>query len=248
MERKDVLVNWGDALPGLPLNYFADQLPAAYLRDQTGMNHADFPVLRRCEVQAKIRRGCFAGAVSILRDLIAGSAPDSDAAIPGGRESEYEGGWLGWQLPAAFRARYDRDFHRHMLALATSLWERMEDGTFTVPWCTAEELLLGIILSDYARRLESVELKPGIVDLDELWLEDDDYLLLYNIEIAERDDVLMALQSQIDTANLDFAWWFKPFEKSYRIPEPTSEFVLRRILGLPLLRNIPNTTDQDPAK
>lgn len=38
---------WADELPGLSLNYFADDLPAALLRDGTGKRPNDFPVLRR---------------------------------------------------------------------------------------------------------------------------------------------------------------------------------------------------------
>jgi hypothetical protein len=110
-----------------------------------------------------------------------------------------------------------------MLALTISLWDRMEDGTFTGPWCTAEEILLGYILSQYACWLGSADLEPGCVDLDELWLQDDDYLLLYNSEIAENDGVLRALAEQLFTVNLDFASWFKPFNKAYKIPRPTSE-------------------------
>ena len=98
-----------------------------------------------------------------------------------------------------------------MLDLTTSLWNRMEGGTFTSPCCTAEEILIGIILSDYGCWLGSAELEPGIVDLDGRWLQDDDYLLLYNDEIAGSEDVLKALKEQLFTVNLDFASWFKPF-------------------------------------
>jgi hypothetical protein len=219
--RKEVLVGWGDELPGLHLNLFADELPAAYLRDQTGKSPEDFPVLRKCEVRAKIRRGCFAEALSVVRGMIADSP----------LYAEQEVGWLGAMLPPAFRARYDRDFHRRMLAFTISLWDRMEDGTFTEPGCTAEEILLGIILAEYALRLGSAELEPGFVDLDSYWLEDDDYLLLYNSEIAKRDDVLAVLADEFYAFNLDFASWFKPFEEAFQIPGPTAESALRRING-----------------
>ena len=219
--RSEVLAGWGDELPGLPLNYFADELPAAYLRDQTGKSPGDFPVLRRCETRAKIRRGCWAGALSTAQGMIAANTPDAGD----------EAGWFGSQLPSAFYARYDRDFHRQMLALTISLWDRMEAGTFTGPWCTAEEILLGYVLGQYACWLGSAELEPGVEDLDELWLQDDDYLLLYNSEIAENDEVLKALAEQLLTVNLDFASWFKPFNKAYKIPRPTSETTLRRING-----------------
>ena len=216
---------WGDELPGLSLNYFADELPAAYLR-QTRKSPQDFPVLRRCEVRAKIRRGCWASAVSAAPEMIAADIYYADRAGP-----VHKLGWLVSQLPAAFRAGYDRDFHRHMLALAIRVRESMKDDTFVRPWCTAEEILLGIILDDYALRLRSAELEPGYYDLDDLWLEDEDYLLLYNSEIAQREDVLKALESQLFTVNLDFASWFKPFSKSHQIPGPTSERVLLRING-----------------
>ena len=107
----------------------------------------------------------------------------------------------------------------------------MEAGTFTGPWCTAEEILLGYVLGQYDCWLGSAELEPGCVDLDELWLQDDDYLLLYNSEIAENDEVLRALAEQLFTVNLDFASWFKPFDKAYEIPPPTSEATLRGING-----------------
>ena len=219
--RSQVLTSWGDELPGLPLNYFADELPAAYLRDQTDKSPGDFPVLRRCEIRAKIRRGCWAGALSCARDEIAANTPDAGD----------EAGWFGSQLPAAFYARYDRDFHRQMLALTISMWERMEAGTFTGPWCTAEEILLGYVLGQYACWLGSAEMEPGHVDLDGLWLQDDDYLLLYNSEIAENEYVLKALAEQLYTVNLDFASWFKSFNKAYKIPRPTSEAALCRING-----------------
>jgi hypothetical protein len=219
--RKEVLVSWGGELPGLHLNLFADELPAAYLRDQTGKRGPeDFPVLRRCEVRAKIRRGCFAEALSVVRDMIA------DSPFYAEQES-----WLGAMLPAAFQARYDRDFHRRMLALTISLWDRMEDGTFTEPGCTAEEILLGIVLAQYALRLGSAELELGFVDLDSYWLEDDDYLFLYNSEIAERDDVLAVLADEFYAFNLDFASWFKPFDEAFPIPGPTAKSALRRVNG-----------------
>ena len=41
--------------------------------------------------------------------------------------------------------------------------------------------------------------------------------------------VLKALAEQLFTVNLDFASWFKPFNKAYKIPRPTSEAALRRI-------------------
>jgi hypothetical protein len=219
--RKEVLNSWGDELPGLHLNLFADELPAAYFRFPIGKGPEDFPVLRRAVVRAKVRRGCFAEALSVVRDMIATST----------LYIEDDSGWLSGVLPAAFRARYDLDFHRQMLALTTSLWERMEDGTFIEPWCTAEEILLGIVLIEYELRLGSAELETGIVDLDSYWLEDDDYQLLYNSEIAERDDVLTALADELYTVNLDFASWFKPFRNSFPIPAPTSESELRRING-----------------
>lgn len=219
--RSEVLVDWGDELPGLPLNYFADQLPAAYLRDQARKSPGDFPVLRRCETRAKIRRGCWAGALSCARDMIAANTPDAGD----------EAGGFGSQLPSAFHARYDRDFHRQMLALTISMWDRMEDGTFTEPWCTAEEILLGYVLGQYDCWLGSAELEPGYEDLDSLWLQDDDYFLLYNSEIAENDEVLRALAEQLFTVNLDFASWFKPFNEADKIPPPTSEAALRRING-----------------
>ena len=67
--------------------------------------------------------------------------------------------------------------------------------------------------------------------MTKLWLQDDDDLLLYNSEIAENDEVLKALAEQLFTVNLDFASWFKPFNKAYKIPRPTSEATFRRILG-----------------
>ena len=217
--RSQLLTSWGDELPSLPLNYFADELPAAYLRDQAGKGPGGFPVLRRCEIRAKMRRGCWAGALSDARDVI---AADTNFAGDGA-------GWFSSQLPEAFYARYDRDFHRQMLALTISLRDRMEAGTFSGLWCTAEEILLGFIFGYYAGWLWSAELEPGCVDLHGLWLQDDDYLLLYNPEIAENEYVLKALAEQLFTVNLDFASWFKPFNKAYKIPRPTSEAALRRI-------------------
>ena len=70
---------WGDELPGLSLNYFADELPAAYLR-QTRKSPQDFPVLRRCEARAKIRRGCWASAVSAAPEMIAADIYYADRA------------------------------------------------------------------------------------------------------------------------------------------------------------------------
>ena len=86
-------------------------------------------------------------------------------------------------------------------------------------------------MSQYACWLGSAELEPGHLDLDELWLQDDYYLLLYNSEIAENEYVLRALAEQLYTVNLDFASWFKPFNNAYKIPPPTSESTLRRING-----------------
>lgn len=228
--RKQVLADWGDDLTAVSLNYFADELPDAYHHDETGKSVADFPVLPKCETSARIRRASFAGVLDGAQDAIAAEIYFYDEAVLEGRDSEYEWGWA-YQLPAAFRAGYDRDFHRHMLALAIDVWERMEAGTFIVPCCTAEELLLAIIFDDYAAWLRGLELKPGHADLDEQWTSDDDYLLLYNSEIAQRVDVLEGLESQLDTANLDFGAWFEPFYGSCPVPDPISELELRAFNG-----------------
>ena len=67
------------------------------------------------------------------------------------------------------------------------------------------------------------------MDLDDYWLEDEDYRFLYNNQIAERDDVMAALAEELHTLNLDFASWFKPFNESFHIPSPTSMEELLRI-------------------
>jgi hypothetical protein len=224
-ERKHFAV-WAAELPGLSLNYFADELPAAYLRDRTGKPPKDFPVLRRCEVRARVRRGCFASAVSAAPDMIAADVSYADRAGP-----VHEVGWLVSQLPVAFRAGYDRTFHRRMLALAIRMWEGMKDGTFVLPSCTAEEILIGIILDRYALELGLADLGPGYLDLEDLFLEDMDFLMLYNIVVAQRPDVLTALGSELLTVNLGFALWFEPFRKSQKVPGPASERVLREING-----------------
>lgn len=217
---------WANELPGLSLNYFADELPAAFHRDRTGKRPQDFPVLRRCEARARVRRGCWAEAVSEAHIWIAADVCSID----------WEGpvravGWLVSQLPAAFRGQYGRDFHRRMLALAIRVWDGMKDGTFALPWCTAEEILIGIMLDGYALRLQTADLEPGYLDLEDLFLEDMDYLMLYNIEIAQREDVLTALESELFAVNLGFASWFKPFRKSQKIPGPAPERVLTEING-----------------
>jgi len=224
-ERKHFAL-WARELPGLSLNHFADELPAAYLRGRTGKRPRDFPVLKRCEVRALIRRGCFASAVSAAPDLIAADVYYADRAGP-----VHEVGWLVSQLPVAFRAGYDRDFHRRMLALAIRMWEGMKDGTFVLPSCTAEEILIGIILDRYALELGLADLGPGYLDLEDLFLEDMDYLMLYDIEIAQRPDVLTAVERELFMVNLGFASWFEPFRKSQKVPGPASERVLRGING-----------------
>ena len=62
-------------------------------------------------------------------------------------------------------------------------------------------------------------------------MEDEDYLLLYNSEIAQREDVLTALESELFAVNLGFASWFEPFRKSQNIPGPVPERVLTEING-----------------
>lgn len=212
-----------EALPGMHR-----RLPAGYYGYST---MGELPVLRKCETRAKIRRGCFAQALFYTRDSIASDIYSFDEAVREGRGPEYEWGWAA-RLPATFRTRYDREFHRRMLSLTVSLWDRMAAGSFDVPWCwcTAEEILLSILLDDYALLLGTVELQPGFVDLDELWLIDDDYLMLYNSDIAEREDVLISLEGQFDTANLDFASWFLPFREACQIPGPISELELCKII------------------
>lgn len=178
------------------------------------------------EVRARIRRGCWASAVSDAPDMIAADIYYADRAGP-----VHELGWLVRQLPVAFRARYDRVFRRRMLALALRVWEGMKDGSFTLPCCTAEEILLGIILDGYALRLGSADLGPACLDLEDLFLEDMDYLMLYNVEIAQREDVLKVLEGELLAVNLAFASWFEPFRKSQKVPGPTSESVLVGING-----------------
>lgn len=230
--RRETLKDWGDELPGLHLNYFADELPAVYHRDQSARSVEDVPVLRRCEIRARTRRGCFASAVSAARDVIAAEILFFDQAVQEGQEADYEWGWASHDLPRAFCERYDRDFHRRMLAHTLSLWERMASGTFTVPWCTAEELLLSTLLDDYAVRLGALELEPGWVDLEEVWFVDHDFMLLFDGMIAEREEVLAALSNQGDMA-LEFDAWFLPFRfaESTSSLDPTPELVLREING-----------------
>jgi len=227
--RRDIFEDWGEDLPGLSLNLFADELPAAYRRDQTGRRLEDFDVLRRCERLAKVRRGCFAGALAMTRDSLAWEIWEFDDAVREGRRDPHERLSLALGFPAAFRPAYDRSFHCHVLAVTVSLWDRMTAGTFRGPRCTVEEMLLGATFPDYWARLGGCELKPGYVDLDDQWLEDDDYLLLYNIEIGTSPEVLAELANSMFTVNLDFASWFKPFYDSYEISGPISEAGLRNV-------------------
>ena len=92
-------------------------------------------------------------------------------------------------------------------------------------------MLLGSTFGDYGARLGACEHEPGYVDLDDRWLEDDDYLLLYNFEIGSSPEVLAELANSMFTVNLDFASWFKPFYDTYTIPGPISEAGLRSVLA-----------------
>jgi hypothetical protein len=49
------------------------------------------------------------------------------------------------------------------------------------------------------------DLEPGYLDLEDLFLQDMDYLMLYNIEFAQREDVLTALESELLAVSLGFA-------------------------------------------
>jgi hypothetical protein len=220
LRREDAIDYWLEDLDGLALNDFADELPAAYYRDRTGKDPGAFPVLRRYEVRATVRRGCFAGAVSDVPGAIALAAPE-------GAGSGY---WR--RLPSAFSDRYDRTFHRRLIAVAISLRARLGDGTFTGPWCTAEEIVLGVILQDYSLRLAEVELGPGAVDFDDRWLQDADYLLLYDDEIAGRPEILASFAGPpLYTVNIDFEKWFKPFLNAGTIPEPITQAELCDIIA-----------------
>jgi len=228
-----VLRDWGDELPALHLNYFAERLPAAYYRDHPGRYLDDFPVLKPCLTRAKVRRGCFAGAVALARDTIAADIyycfddPQREATDP-----EWGGGYWAGRYPAAYSSRYDRDFHLRLLGLAIGLWDRMEDGSFGGASCTTEQILLSIIFEDYAARLDDLGLGTGAVDLEDLWLVDEDYLLLYDDSIAEHEQVLLMLETKWDAANLRFTSWFEPFYDSVPVAEAASDDDVLAINGM----------------
>jgi hypothetical protein len=72
------------------------------------------------------------------------------------------------------------------------------------------------------------DLEPGCLDLEDLFLDDMDDLM-HNIEFAQREDVLTALESELFAVNLGFASCFEPFSKSQKIPGPAPERVLTEI-------------------
>jgi len=221
--RQEVLRDWGDELTGLSLNLFADELPATLRDDPSQVTSVGIPVLRRWEKRARIRRGCLASSMLLARDLIAADIYYVDRQV---------GDWT-WahRLPSAMSNHYDRTSHRRLVALVVGLWDRMEAGRFDGPSCTAEELLLSIILEDYEARLDACELDGGFVDLEDHWFQDQDFMWLYNSELVRTPGALAEFERTENAINLQFDAWFTPFQSSVTVPGPISEAELNRING-----------------
>ena len=156
---------------------------------------------------ARVRRGALIAAANLALDRLLGDL----TRLQNGDRLGGEDLFVDHHLPPRYRARYDRVFHRKLVASAAKVGFELTNPCGGYPACTAEELLLYAVLREWQLLLDVTDLGAGWADaLAEYLFEDLDFEHLFSDEMdGVEDDPLAGKTSGLDIR--PFRDWFVPF-------------------------------------
>jgi hypothetical protein len=161
---------------------------------------------------AQRRRGSLMFAANlvfdhILDDLVVSDPERERLALPR---------YVDEHLPSRMRRHYHAPFLRKLLAAAAKVAQDLAIDAYTYPACTAEELVLWIVLQQWQMPLDLTELGPNWTDLSEYLFEDLDFEYLFDADMdGIEDDPLAHKTSNIEVRPL--SEWFAPFNTDSRV-------------------------------
>jgi hypothetical protein len=128
--------------------------------------------------------------------------------------------YLGSLLPMGFRHHYTDGFGRRFFLCITTLgWKLAQPREFT-PSCVAEELSLRILVTEAEGLLEEDGVKAEFGTFEDVYLQDADVELLYNLAFDGIEDSETGDELGLD--HLRFENWFKPFLNATTAVHPYS--------------------------
>jgi hypothetical protein len=161
---------------------------------------------------AQRRRGALMFAANlvfdhILDDLVVADAERERLALPR---------YVEEHLPSRMRRHYDAPLLRKLLATSAKVAQDLAGDEHTYPACTAEELVLRMVLQQWQMLLELTDLGPSWTDLSEYLFEDLDFEYLFEPDMdGIEDDPIAHKTSGIEVHAL--SEWFAPFNTDSRV-------------------------------
>jgi hypothetical protein len=161
---------------------------------------------------ARRRRGALLFAANLVFDRILDDLVISDEQ----RKRLGEERFVDEYLPPQYRQRYDAPFVRKLLATAAKVSQDLSTADYSYPGCTAEELVLSMIVQQWQVLLDLTELGQSWTDLSEYLFEDADFEYLFEPEMdGVENDPLVHKTSGIEVNPVDD--WFVPFNVESRV-------------------------------
>ena len=126
----------------------------------------------------------------------------------------------GSLLPIRLKKHYSEGFaRRFFLCFATVGWKLAQPDEMT-PSCVAEELAVHILVTEATRILAEEGEDPDYGAFEDLYLQDADVELLYDLSFDGIEDTKTAEDLGMD--HLHFEDWFKPFLNATSAVHPYS--------------------------
>jgi hypothetical protein len=161
---------------------------------------------------ARRRRGALMFAANLVFDRIVDDLVSSDEQ----RRRLGEERFVEEYLPAQYRQRYDAPFVRKLLATAAKVSQDLATADYSFPGCTAEELVLSMIVQQWEVLLDLTGLGQSWTDLSEYLFEDTDFEYLFEPEMdGVENDPLVHKTSGIEVNPIGD--WFVPFNADSRV-------------------------------
>ncbi len=161
---------------------------------------------------ARQRRGALMFAANLVFDRILDDLVVSDEQ----RVELGEERFVDEYLPARYRGRYDAAFLRKLLATAAKVSQDLATAQYGYPGCTAEELVLWMIVQQWQVLLDLTGLGQSWTDLTEYLFEDTDFEYLFEPEMdGVENDPLVHKTSGIEVNPV--VDWFVPFNVDSRV-------------------------------
>jgi hypothetical protein len=161
---------------------------------------------------ARRRRGALMFAANVVFDRILDDLVISDEQ----RKRLGEERFVDEYLPTQYRQRYDAPFLRKLLATAAKVSQDLATADYSYPGCTAEELVLSMIVQQWQVLLDLTELGQSWTDLSEYLFEDTDFEYLFEPEMdGVENDPLVHKTSGIEVNPIGD--WFVPFNADSRV-------------------------------